>query len=103
MGYTLEIHDHVEAPSVNLHGLDCWTFFETSLAFARMSVEPVENWTPKNLLHYIEMDRYWGGNCTGSYLSRLHYLEDWLHDNDDRGLIKDLTRSFGAIGVPNAA
>ena len=26
-GYTLEIDDHVEAPSVNFLGLDCWTFF----------------------------------------------------------------------------
>src|SRR5581483_4879731 len=25
--YTLEIDDHIEAPSVNLMGLDCWTFF----------------------------------------------------------------------------
>src|SRR3954471_23095418 len=35
-GYTLEIDDHVEAPSVNFQGVDCWTFFETALAFVRM-------------------------------------------------------------------
>lgn len=102
-GYTLEIDDRVEAPSVNMLGLDCWTFFETSLAFARMANEPVEDWTPKTLLKYIEMDRYWGGNCTGDYLSRLHYLEDWLHDNDRRGLVQDLTRSLGGVGVSNSA
>src|SRR5438132_14269728 len=56
--FTLEIDDRVEAPSVNLTGLDCWTFFETSLAFARMLNEPRENWTPEALLHYIELDRY---------------------------------------------
>src|SRR4051812_6747187 len=39
-GFTLEIDDQVEAPSVNFDGLDCWTFFETSLAFARMLDEP---------------------------------------------------------------
>ncbi len=33
--------------------------------------------------------------CTGEYLSRLHYLEDWLADNDRRGLVKDLTRELG--------
>ncbi len=38
--FTLEIDDHIEAPSVNLNGLDCWTFFETSLAFARMLESP---------------------------------------------------------------
>jgi len=33
--FTLEIDNRVESPSVNFTGLDCWTFFETALAFAR--------------------------------------------------------------------
>ena len=102
-GFTLEIHDHIEAPSVNLTGLDCWTFFEVALAFSRMIEEPVEQWTAESLLRYIEMDRYWGGRCDGTYLSRLHYLEDWLHDNNQRGLVRDLTRSLGGIPVSNSA
>ena len=102
-GYTLEIDDHVEAPSVNLLGLDCWTFFETALAFARMVEEPEEQWIPETLLRYIEKDRYWGGECDGTYLSRIHYLEDWLHDNSRRGLVRDLTRSLGGISVTNSA
>lgn len=102
-GFTLDIDDRVEAASVNLTGLDCWTFFETALAFARMVDEPEENWTPQTMLKYVEMDRYWGGRCTGSYLSRLHYLEDWLQDNTKRGLVQDLTRSLGGRGVPNSA
>jgi hypothetical protein len=65
--------------------------------------EPEENWTPERLLHYIETDRYRGGVCTGEYLSRLHYLEDWLHDNEQRGLIEDLTRDLGGISVPHSA
>jgi hypothetical protein len=95
--YTLEIDDHVEAPSVNLTGVDCWTFFETSLAFARMLNEPREKWTPQTMLHYIELDRYRGGACNGSYLSRLHYLEDWLRDNNRRGLVSDMTRQLGGV------
>jgi hypothetical protein len=102
-GFTLEIDDSIEAPSVNLFGLDCWTFFETALAFARMVEQPVEQWTPETLLRCIEMDRYWGGECDGTYLSRLHYLEDWLHDNARRGLVRDLTRSLGGVGVTNSA
>src|SRR5437879_3268554 len=58
--FTLEIDDRVEAPSVNLGGLDCWTFFETSLAFARMLEAARESWTPQCLLHYVELDRYRG-------------------------------------------
>ncbi len=101
--FTLEIDDRIEAPSVNFRGLDCWTFFEVSLAFARMLDEPRENWTPVTMLKYIERDRYRGGDCTGSYLSRLHYLEDWAQDNDRRGLVNDLTRSLGAVRGTNSA
>src|SRR5256712_4336680 len=42
--YTLEIDNRVESPSVNFSGLDCWTFFETSLPFARMLNESEETW-----------------------------------------------------------
>ncbi len=101
--FTLEIDDHVEAASVNFNGMDCWTFFEIALGFARMLDEPQAQWTPERLLHYVELDRYRGGVCTGEYLSRLHYLEDWLYDNDRRGLVDDLTRQLGGVRVRHAA
>jgi N-acetylmuramoyl-L-alanine amidase-like protein len=101
--FTLEIDNRIESPSVNFQGVDCWTFFEIALGFARMLSEPESNWTPERMLHYIEMDRYRGGECTGGYLSRLHYLEDWLYDNDRRGLVQDLTRDLGGRSVPHSA
>src|SRR5213082_806765 len=101
--FTLEVDNRVESPSVNFMGLDCWTFFETALAFARMLDEPEANWTPAQLLRYIEIDRYRHAECTGDYLSRLHYLEDWLYDNDRRGLVEDLTRDVGGQSVPHSA
>src|SRR6266404_5121967 len=101
--FTLEIDNRIEAPSVNFQGMDCWTFYEISLAFARMLNEPEENWTPEQMLHYIEVDRYRGGQCTGEYLSRLHYLEDWLADNDRRGLVNDLTPELGGVSVSHSA
>ncbi len=101
--YTLEIDDSVEAPSVNFNGVDCWTFFEISLAFARMLDEEPHQQNPQTMLEYIELDRYRGGDCDGGYLSRLHYLEDWLYDNDRRGLVDDLTRKLGGIPAPHAA
>ncbi len=97
VGHTLEIDDRIESPSVNFTGLDCWTFFETSLAFARMLSEPRDQWTPQTMLKYIEHDRYRGGSCDGSYLSRLHYLEEWLIDNSRRGLVADLTPVLGGV------
>jgi hypothetical protein len=101
--FTLEIDNRIEAPSVNFTGMDCWTFYEIALGFARMLNDPEDNWTPEQLLHYIEVDRYRGGQCTGEYLSRLHYLEDWLADNDRRGLVDDLTRSLGGTSVAHSA
>jgi hypothetical protein len=101
--FTLEIDNRIEAPSANFNGMDCWTFFEIALSFARMLNEPESNWTPERLLYYIEQDRYRGGQCTGDYLSRLHYLEDWLYDNDRRGLVEDLTRDLGGRSVPHSA
>ena len=102
-GFTLEIDDRTEAPSVNFTGLDCWTFFETALAFARMLDEPPDQWTPQTLLRFVELDRYRGGQCDGTYLSRLHYLEEWFEDNDRRGLVADLTRTLGGELVPHTA
>ena len=101
--FTLEIDNRIEAPSANLTGMDCWTFFEISLAFARMLDEPDSNWSPETMLHYIELDRYRDGECNGEYLSRLHYLEDWLYDNNRRGLVTDLTRELGGKSVPHSA
>jgi hypothetical protein len=101
--FTLEIDNRIEAPSANFQGMDCWTFFEIALSFARMLNEPEENWTPERLLGYIESDRYRGGECTGEYLSRLHYLEDWLYDNDHRGLVEDLTERLGGVSVSHSA
>jgi hypothetical protein len=101
--YTLEIDDRIEAPSVNLGAMDCWTFFEQSLAFARMLGHPKDQWTPQTMLTYIERDRYRGGQCDGSYLSRLHYLEEWFSDNARRGLVADLTPALGGVRVSHTA
>jgi hypothetical protein len=96
--YTLEIDDHTESPSVNLRGVDCWTYFEISLGFARMLEVKTGGYAPANLLAMIELDRYRGGRCNGKFTSRLHFLEDWSYDNERRGLVTNMTRSLG--GVP---
>lgn len=95
VNYTLEIDDHIESPSVNLHGMDCWTYFEISLGFARMLRAKKKDYRPEDLLAMIELERYRGGRCTDSYLSRLHHLEDWIYDNARRGLVVDKTRAWG--------
>src|SRR4029453_15695967 len=51
--YTLEIDNRIESPSVNFQGMDCWTFFEIALGFARLLNEPVSIWTPERFLIYF--------------------------------------------------
>lgn len=91
--YTLELDDRIETPSVNMAGVDCWTFFEIALGAAR-ALKISENPTPADMLRMIELDRYRGGRCNGKFVSRLHHLEDWLQDNEKRGLVKDVTPSL---------
>ncbi len=90
-GFTLEIDDHVEAPSANLEAVDCWTFFEISLGFARMLRVKEGAYAPADLLRMIELDRYRHGHCTGEYLSRIHFLEELFADNEKRGLVTNIT------------
>jgi len=97
--YTLEIDDHIESPSVNFNYLDCWTFYETSLAFARMVGSKPAPWSEADLLHFIELERYRGGHCDGTYLSRMHHLEEVFSDNERRGLGRNMTRLFGGVPI----
>ena len=94
-GFTLEIDDHVECPSCNCNGLDCWTFFETVLGIARMLERPRPVYTPKDLLMEIQWTRYRAGRCTGNYLERIHFLNEWFVDNEARGNVRDITRTLG--------
>ena len=97
--YTLEIDDRIEAPSVNFTQLDCWTYYETSLAFARLVKSQPEPWTGPDMLRCIEMERYRGGHCDGTYLSRMHHLEEVFYDNERRGLGRNVTRSLGGVPI----
>ena len=89
--FTLEIDDHIESPSVNLDGLDCWTFFEQCLGMARMLGTEKSQYSPEDLLREIQFTRYRGGKCSGNYLERIHYLAEWFIDNDARGTCDYIT------------
>ncbi len=91
INYSLEIDDRIESPSVNLTGMDCWTYYENSLAFARMLRYKPGPYKPQDMLHMIEVERYRGGSCTGGYLSRMHHLEEVFYDNQRRGLAVNIT------------
>jgi Protein of unknown function (DUF1460) len=88
---TLELYEDREVCSVNLRGLDCVTFFESALALARMLRRGGR--TPEALLAEVTVMRYRGGQLT-DYASRLHYMSDWFFDNQQKGVVRVITRDL---------
>ena len=88
---TLELYEDREVCSVNLRGLDCVTFFESALAFARMLGRGGR--TPEALLAEVTFTRYRRGWLT-DYASRLHYMSDWFVDNEDKRVVRLITREL---------
>jgi hypothetical protein len=94
INYSLEVHDHIESPVVNLNAMDCWTFYENALAISRMLAFKPGPYKPEDMLHMVEIERYRDGVCTGNYLSRMHHLEEVFHNNERRGYATNVTRSI---------
>lgn len=86
--HTLEQTD--EQLVVNLQEFDCVTFVETALALWYPGGN--SNWT--NFTNNLQQLRYRRGEIAG-YTSRLHYFSDWIWDNEQLGLVKDITESCG--------
>jgi hypothetical protein len=93
VAHTLELSPEREMCSVNLTGLDCVTFFETTLNFARMLKKGGR--TPEALLAEVTYTRYRDG-VVGDYTSRLHYTTDWFRDNEKKHVVKLLSDLPGA-------
>jgi len=98
VNYTLEVDDYIESPVVNLLAMDCWTYYENALAIARMLRHQPAPYRPSDMLRMVEIERYRHGRCDGSYLSRMHHLEEVFADNQRRGLATNITPSLpGAV------
>jgi hypothetical protein len=99
--HTLE-GNQTEQLVVNLREFDCTTFIETTLALALADQELPTKYSPSQLepafRRYLTRIRYRNGTIDG-YASRLHYLSDWLRDNERKGILQDVTREIGGIPV----
>lgn len=91
VGATLELSDDKEFCSINLLGLDCVTFFESALAFARMLRKGGK--TPQAMMEQVEYTRYRNGRVS-DYTSRLHYTSDWFYNNEEKRVVKVVTREL---------
>jgi len=94
---TLEVSGE-EKLVINLIGLDCTTFLETVITLARVAKEG--RFTFGDYEHELEFLRYRDG-IRKEYPSRLHYFSDWIYNNQQKGILKDITRDIGGELYPN--
>ncbi len=79
---------------VNLREFDCVTYVEQILAMSRAVVAGEPTYARfKNELRHI---RYRDGELTG-YPSRLHYFSEWISDNDEKGVLDNITQELGGV------
>ncbi|MBR9855056.1 MAG: DUF1460 domain-containing protein [Algicola sp.] len=90
---TLEVGD-TETLVVNFGGLDCTTFVENVLAFSLMLQNQQKDF--ENFTENLETVRYRNGDLNG-YPSRLHYFTEWIRNNQQKGLVKDITVELGGV------
>ncbi len=92
---TLEIGS-TETLVVNLQGLDCTTFVENVLAFSLLLRQQEMSFDA--YLKNLEIIRYKDGSLNG-YASRLHYFSEWIANNAEKGLLKDITGEIGGAAI----
>lgn len=83
---------------INLTGLDCTTYLETVVTLVRLAEQG--DFTFEAFEKELELLRYRYGINAG-YFSRLHYFSDWIYENQQKGIIKDITQEIGGSPYPN--
>ena len=88
---TLEIEGN-EQLVIELSGLDCTTFLENVVTFSRLAKK--NTFTFEAFQKELQYVRYRDGEMN-EYPSRLHYFSDWIYNNTQKGIIKDITAEIG--------
>jgi hypothetical protein len=95
VAHTLEVSGD-ERLVVNLSAFDCTTFMENMLVLARCIKRGTTSFT--GFKHELQFVRYRGGVIDG-YPSRLHYFTDWLDNNCEKGVLRDIGKDLGGEKV----
>lgn len=77
---------------VNLHEFDCNTFVETCIALARTVKSNEQSFDI--FCNNLRQIRY-RNNRVDDYTSRLHYVSDWIFENENQSLLIDKTPMIG--------
>jgi hypothetical protein len=94
---TLEIPGE-EQLVIDLMGLDCTTYLETVVTLVRLG--KMGSHTFEDYSAQLAFLRYIDG-IQGDYPTRLHYFSDWIADNAEKGILKDITADIGGIVYAN--
>jgi hypothetical protein len=95
--YTLEAGKGDEKLIVHLTGLDCTTFLENSLVFARCIKQGKTSF--EDYQAELTKVRYRDGKLD-KFPSRLHYFTDWIYNNEKKGIVENITKSIGGVTYP---
>ncbi|MDR0334093.1 MAG: DUF1460 domain-containing protein [Dysgonamonadaceae bacterium] len=99
VAHTLEVTDK-EMLIVNLREFDCMTFVET--VFALVRTVRADNPTFDTYLDNLRNIRYRNGEIT-DYSSRLHYIADWIYENEKNGFVKNISSEFSGHRIETKA
>ena len=94
---TLEVSPEEEKLVINLREMDCTTFAENCLSIARTIKKGKP--TFEKFSRELQQIRYRDGKIDG-YPSRLHYFSDWIYNNDQKRLVKDISEEISHIPYP---
>lgn len=90
---TLEDND-TEQLVVNLREFDCTTFVESCIALSRML--KTGDYSFSNFCDQLLKVRYRDGEIE-DYVSRLHYMTDWVDNNIAKGILTDESNSLHGV------
>src|SRR5690606_24088278 len=79
---------------VDLDEFDCVLFVESVLALAQGAA--LGDTTFDGFTDRLENLRYRDGRMDG-YCSRLHYFSEWIHNNEAKGLVHNVTLALGGV------
>ena len=96
-------HDELTKPddgpsAYAMTGLDCTTYLETVVTLTRLAMKGKHQYS--NYEYELENIRYREGKLD-AYPSRLHYFSDWIYENEQKGIIKDVTEEIGGVAYEN--
>ena len=89
--HTLEVNDKEELV-INLSALDCNTFVENVLAISRCIKQGITSFD--DFQDELKLIRYRDGKID-QYPSRLHYFTDWIFNNEEKDIVKNITEEIG--------